>query len=310
MILCMNANAAIDKTVVIPGFHLNGIQRPERMLALAGGKGVNCARGLKHLGETPVVTGWAGGFSGQFIAAGLRAEGIATAFVPVEHESRTCLSILDPAGGTLTEIYEQGEPVPPEKVAELKAMFAAVVGQYAAVTFSGSLPPGVPASFYGELLEIARAAGVPGLLDSSGAALRQGLDLGRPALVKPNASEFTAIAGRELAGAAEIAAAADEIARRRQTIVVVSLGADGALAADGGAVLHARPPRLEIKSAVGSGDCTLAGLTYGLTHGFALAESLRYGVAAGTANALSVGAGSFTREDFERVLADVTVVTL
>ena len=147
MILCVNANAAIDKTVVIPGFHLNAIQRPERVLALAGGKGVNCARGLKHLGETPVVTGWAGGFNGQFIEAGLRAEGIATAFVPVAHESRTCLSILDPVDGTLTEIYEQGEPVPPEKVAELKAMFAAVVGQYTAVTFSGSLPPGVPASF-------------------------------------------------------------------------------------------------------------------------------------------------------------------
>ena len=307
MILCVNANAAIDKTVVIPSFHLNAIQRPERVLALAGGKGVNCARGLKHLGDTPVVTGWAGGFSGQFIEAGLRAEGIAAAFVPVAHESRTCLSILDPVDGTLTEIYEHGDPVPAEKVDEFRAMFRASVGQYAAVTFSGSLPPGVPASFYGELLEIARAAGVPGLLDSSGEALRQGLELGRPTLIKPNAKEFEVLAGRELARIADIAAAVEEVSRRHRTIVVVSVGAEGALASDGRELLHARPPRLAIKSAVGSGDCTLAGITYGLIRGFTLADAVRHGVAAGTANALSVGAGSFARDDFERVLADVTV---
>src|SRR3954453_17661776 len=103
MILCVNANAAIDKTVVVRGFRLNAIQRPEQVLALAGGKGANCARGLQRLGDTPLVMGWAGGFNGQFIAAGLRGEGISTAFVPLQAESRTCLSILDPAGGTLTE---------------------------------------------------------------------------------------------------------------------------------------------------------------------------------------------------------------
>jgi 6-phosphofructokinase 2 len=62
-----------------------------------------------------------------------------------------------------------------------------------------------------------------------------------------------------------------------------------------------------IVSAVGSGDCTLAGITYGLVRGWPLVDALRYGVAAGTANALSLGAGVFTLEDFERVRAQVTV---
>src|SRR5947209_3566371 len=119
MILCINANAAIDKTVVVPGFVLNEIQRPESVLALPGGKGANCAKGLKHLGESPLVSGWVGGFNGRFIEEGLQRQGIDTAFVYVEAESRTCLSILDPAQGTLTELYEKGDPIPAGKVEEI-----------------------------------------------------------------------------------------------------------------------------------------------------------------------------------------------
>jgi fructose-1-phosphate kinase PfkB-like protein len=55
MILCLNLNAAIDKTIVVSSFELNKIHRPESVIALAGGKGCNVARALKTLGEEPVV---------------------------------------------------------------------------------------------------------------------------------------------------------------------------------------------------------------------------------------------------------------
>jgi 1-phosphofructokinase family hexose kinase len=307
VILCVNANAAIDKTVVVSPFRLNAIHRPRQVLALAGGKGANVARALQRLGEHPVVAGWGGGYNGQFIAAGLHAEGIETAFVELAGESRTCLSILDPAAGTLTEIYEQGEPVPAAALAAFTDLFREIAGRYAAITLSGTLPPGVPTGFYSQLLATARAAGVPGLLDSSGEALRQGLATGAPLLIKPNTTEFAELVGQKLASATDIAAAATDVALRYGTIVVVSLGAGGLLAATGGEVVHARPPQVPIVSAVGSGDCTLAGITYGLVRGWPLVDALRYGVAAGTANALSLGAGVFTLEDFERVRAQVTV---
>src|SRR5512133_2378740 len=100
--LCVNANAAIDKTVVVPSFQLDKIHRPEQVVLLPGGKGINVARGLQTLGESVQVTGWAGGFAGQFIAAGLKQEGIQAEFAWCDFESRTCLSILDPENKTLT----------------------------------------------------------------------------------------------------------------------------------------------------------------------------------------------------------------
>lgn len=306
MILCVTANAAVDKTTVISPFRLNSIHRPQVMLALAGGKGCNVARALKTLGERALVTGWVGGFAGQLIERELQDEGIESAFVHTEAESRTCLSILDPEAGTTTEIYERGEPVSSEKLNALIERFEQLVPRCSAVALSGSLPAGVPSDFYARLIRIAHAANIPAYLDASGEALRQGLEA-KPDAIKPNKQEFADLVGGSLAGFKEYAAAAVEAAARYETMVVLSLGADGALAAVGSQVLHARPPQVTITSAVGSGDSLLAGFLYAAASGADLREQLRCAVAAGTANALRIGAGVFAREDFERIYADVNV---
>lgn len=88
---------------------------------------------------------------------------------------------------------------------------------------------------------------------------------------------------------------------------MLSLGPEGAIAARGPDAIHVRNPRVEAKSAVGSGDSMLAGLTFGFTHGFAFEDAVAYGVAAGTANTLHAGAGQFTLADFARVRAQVTI---
>lgn len=307
MILCLNLNAAVDKTALVSPFRINEIHRPQQVLALPGGKGANVARALKRLGETPVVGGWVGGFAGQFIESGLHDEGIETAFIHTASESRTCLSILDEANNTLTELYERGEPIPPEKIAELKVQFEADVDNYDAVTLCGSLPAGVPPGFYAELIAIARERGVPVMLDTSGEALRQGLTAG-PMLIKPNKKEFIDLAGTVLDNLPHFIDAAVRLSKRFSSIIVLSLGPDGAIAVDGEQAVHARPPDLTIKSAVGSGDCLLAGVAYGLMRSRPLEDALATGVAAGTANALRLGAGLFNAEDFERIRSQVTIV--
>jgi len=309
MILCVNPNAAIDKTVVVSPFRLGQIHRPIEVKALPGGKGCNVARALKRLGDEPVVTGWVGGYAGQFIEDGLHREGIATDFVHTDFESRTCLSILAPTSHTITEIYENGEPVPPDQIDALREHFRAIIGRYAAVTFSGSLPTGAPPGFYRDLIAIAKEAGVLTLLDSSRDPLRQGAEAG-PDLIKPNRDEVAALIGSAPQTFEQVTAAARTLARQYDTRAVISMGAEGAVASDGKMTLYARSPRVDAQSAVGSGDCMLAGLAWGLTRGLPLEESLRLGVAAGTANTLHIGAGQFTLESFEQVRSQVDIVVV
>jgi tagatose 6-phosphate kinase len=304
MILCLNLNAAIDKTIVVSSFEINKIHRPESVVMLAGGKGCNVARALKTLGEAPVVSGWVGGFAGQFIETGLQREGIQTDFIHTDFESRTCTSILDPAQKTMTEIYELGESVSLEKIDALREHIRTIIGNYQAITLSGSLPPGVPTDFYAGVIEIAKAAGVLTFLDTSGEALRRGIEA-RPFFVKPNEVEAKSLLGLKSDEPIDFAQAAAEISKRYQTNILLSLGAEGAVAAREDEVFVVKSPNVEAKSAVGSGDCTLAGFTYGILHGFSFEESIICGVAAGTANTLSIGAGQFKIEDFERLRGQV-----
>ena len=306
MILCVNLNAAIDKTIVVDSFQLGQIHRPKAVKSLPGGKGCNVARALKQFGEAPVVTGWVGGTAGQFIENGLRQEGIGTDFIYTDFESRTCTSVLDSSNQVMTEIYEKGDAVPPEKVAEMLARFGEMVGECTAVTLSGSLPPGVPQDFYAQLINLAHKTSVPTFLDSSKEALLQGV-AARPFLIKPNESEVAILAGRELTTTTDFATAAAAISSRYKTIVVLSLGKEGAIAAQGQEVIHVQNPQVEAQSAVGSGDCMLAGLAYGFTRGYPLAEAVKVGVAAGTANTLVIGAGQFTRRDFDDIYANIKV---
>ncbi len=306
MILCVNLNAAIDKTITIDGFDLGRIHRPLSVKSLAGGKGCNVARALRTLGENPIVTGWVGGTAGQFIEKRLQAEGIETDFVHTAAESRTCLSILDTQSQVLTEIYERGEPISAEKKIAMLEQFRKMVGRVSAVALSGSLPPGIASNFYAQLIHIAHGANVPVFLDSSDRALVHGV-LANPFLVKPNQAEVSALVDQPLSSVADFAAAATQIARRHRTTVVLSLGAKGAIVADADHVHHLQPPSVEAKSAVGSGDSLLAGLMYGVTRGWGLVESAKMGVAVGTANTLQIGAGQFATQDVERILPRIVV---
>ncbi len=307
MILCVNLNAAIDKTAVVPDFHLNGIHRPEKVIAFAGGKGCNVARAIRSLGGQSVVTGWVGGHAGRFIEENARSEGIATAFVHTQSESRTCLSILDPVNRTLTELYEPGNTVAPAEIVEWVDWFRRQISQYAAVTFSGSLPPGAPADCYARLIEIANTARVPTLLDSSGEALVLGMKA-RPALAKVNKTEFEELVGQRIETIEECEREALACSQQHATTVVISLGARGAVCARQNEVIRAQPPPVKVASAVGSGDSLLAGLALGIVQSLSLEEALRQGVAAGTANAMTIGAGIFAAEDYRQVLQDTVVL--
>ena len=307
MILCVNANAAIDKTVIVENFTLNAIHRPSVEMILPGGKSCNVARAAKTLGLSAVVAGWVGGHAGNFIEAALQEEGIQTAFIHTALESRTCLSIVDPVHGTLTEIYEKGQPVSAAEIQAFVRLYQEWLGRVDLVTLCGSLQAGVPPRLFADLALQARASGVRAVLDTSAAALHLGVEEGCPYMLKCNRSELAELAGKPLDNLEDLKQAARDLAQRRDMLVVVTLGAAGAVAVAEGRLWLAHAPRIAAVSAVGSGDAFLAGLACGLLSDQVFAESLRLAVAAGSANALQLGAGRLNLADVQRLREQVIV---
>ncbi len=291
-ILTVTLNAAVDKTYIVPGFALNQVHRPTEMRVSPGGKGINVARVYRTMGGEAEATGFLGGANGDYLARALEAEGIPDRCLRVAGEARVCIAILDPTAGTQTEINELGPLIIPDEMITLETRLRKLLPGYSAVVLSGSIPPGVPASIYAEIIRMARKAEVPAILDASGENLAQGI-AASPFLAKPNVHELAVlnIGGDGWGSSAQALRETFNL-----TLAMVTGGSRGAVLASIDGVWEAIPPSVEVVSAVGSGDSLTAAFMWSYHQDGNLPEALRLGVAAGAANAQTFGAGFCSRE--------------
>ena len=303
-ILTVTLNACVDKTYTVPGFALGRVHRPSQTLVTAGGKGINVARAYRTLGGEATATGFLGGANGDFLQRAMLTEGITPQFVRVTEESRVCIAIMDPVGGTQTELNENGPRVTPADGDALLALLRELLPGRNAVVISGSIPPGTPPTLYRDIVALAQEGfGVRAVLDSSGEALRLGAQA-RPFLLKPNVHEAHTLG----VGAEGCVEAARELRTACGVpLALVTDGPRGAALAGLEGVWEAVPPPVAVASAVGSGDSLTAAFLWGLANGYNEGEALRVGVAAGAANATAYGAAFFSR-DLVFALAEQTSV--
>ncbi|QNK60123.1 1-phosphofructokinase family hexose kinase [Paenibacillus sp. PAMC21692] len=305
MIVTVTLNASIDKTYYVPAWSKGGGARAVRTISTAGGKGLNVARVLRQLGhENVAATGFTAGYNGMYIAERIVEAGIRAAFVEAHGESRICMNVIDQSDGSSTEVLEQGIEVGEEQLSELRQTLRLLSREAALVIFAGSLPRGVPADWYAELIGIAREEGALAFLDTSGEALLLGLD-GKPDFVKPNEEEINALLPGEERG--DVLRGLSVLMERGITNAAITLGSAGAVAGSKGKFYKVGLPMLKTVNAVGSGDAFVAGYAYGCVRGWPSAECLRYGAAAGSANALSPMTGDVSADLMAALLEQVKV---
>ena len=117
MIYTVTLNPALDKTVEIPSFTTDGVNRITSIRTDPGGKGINVSKVVAALGSTSRALGILGGSTGQMISEALSGLNMTCDFLPVEGNTRINLKVVDPIAHTSTEINEPGVPVDPAEAA-------------------------------------------------------------------------------------------------------------------------------------------------------------------------------------------------
>jgi 1-phosphofructokinase len=258
VIITVTPNPAIDRTLEVSALRLGEVNRSVSRSVEPSGKGVNVTRALLRNGIRSMAVVPVGGPEGAQFAGLLEDEDVPYVSLPIAGSVRVNISVRSP-GGVVTKINEPGPTLTWGDAEKLADGVLAVVGRGDWVVGSGALPGGVASDFYAELVTRVRQAGARFALDSSGEALRRGLETW-PDLVKPNRDELADLVGTPLPTLAEVITAAETVQERTSGAVVVSLGADGGVLVDGrGPVLHADLPVGSVRSAVGAGDNFLAG---------------------------------------------------
>ncbi len=295
MIYTVTLNPAVDRELSVPAIEFDSVLRATAWRVDFGGKGFNVSRMLMSLGTPNMALGFAGGRSGELLRDGLEDLGIKTEFVWVEGETRTNVSIVSQADGRYVKANEPGPAIAPADCQALEDKIRSLVQPDDWWVLAGSLPPGVPVTYYVNLIQVIKEAGGYAVLDTSGEALAAGCTAG-PHLVKPNELEAHTLTGMPIDSLEEVSAAAAEIQRKGIAIVVISLGKDGALLTDGDETWIASSPAIIERNPIGAGDSLVGGLVWSLHQLHAPAESLRWGVACGAGTASTSGTGVGTRE--------------
>lgn len=309
MILTVTLNVALDRTVAVPRIALGNRHRAIDARVTAGGKGVNVARALKSLGEPVIAAGLAAGPTGVRIRELLGDEQVLYDFTEVAGDSRTNLSIVDPASGEQTEINERGPTVYPEEVERFIERIEYLAGGARLCVLAGSLPPGVENEFYAQLVATMRSRGIPVLLDSEGEPMSAGMRAG-PQMITPNKSEAEELVGHEFESREELFSVLRELVALGPAEAAITLP-DGCVAIVGEGVeqrmLEVTIDPLEPISTVGSGDAFVAGYTAALFDGLSPERCLAYAVACGAESTQHLGAGRLDRARAESLLDSVEV---
>lgn len=306
MIVTVTPNPSLDRTAGLPGPIVRGqVHRFSGSTVVAAGKGVNISRGLHGAGvpTTTVVPA----ADHDPLLDDLIADGIPTVGVPVSEPVRVNLTVTEP-DGTTTKFNDPGAHLTPAELAAFEDAVLAASDGADWVVMAGSLPPGMPTDWYAAMVPRIREHGARIAIDTSDAplvALASNLPESAPDLVKPNSVELAQLCGGD-GDAMEAEAAAGSfgpvIGAARDLIgwgiaeVMVTLGGAGALLVHKDRAWHAVAAPVEVKSTVGAGDSSLAGLLLGRSQGLDDAECLRTAVSWGSAAASLPGSTTPTIE--------------
>lgn len=311
MILTVTMNPSIDVSYPLESLQLDTVNRVEKVTKTAGGKGLNVTRVLHQL-KTPVTaTGVMGGFFGDYMLDQLDQTGITHSFTKIAGEARSSIAILHE--GKQTEILEKGPTVSQSEQAAFLAHFKTLLKTADLVTISGSLAKGFPIDFYETLILEAEKENKKVLLDASGTALTTALKgEAAPYLIKPNKEELEGLLNlsEKLTTPEKIKEALSTDLFKKVPVVVVSLGADGAVAKAGDEFYEIKIPKINFVNAVGSGDSTIAGFAYGLSRQENLITVLKDGMTCGMLNAQEEKTGYINPEHFQELFEKIQVTSL
>jgi 6-phosphofructokinase 2 len=298
-IITLTVNPSLDKSTQFTGLVAEQKIRCQTARYDAGGGGINVSKAISRLGGDSLCVFTSGGSPGIKLEELVKKEGIEIKTIPTENWTRENLVALDVTTNSQyrfcfpgTSISELEKETIIQTIRELKPKY---------LVASGSLNEGLSADFYQQIADLAQASGTKLIVDTSGEALKKVLEKG-VYLVKPNIGELAKLIGVERLETNEVEAAARKLIEKGSAeIVVVSIGAQGAVLVTATQTEFVAAPDVIKKSTVGAGDSMVGAMVWALSQNKSLKEVVQWGVACGSAATMNEGTQLFKLEDAKRL---------
>lgn len=305
MITIITFNPSIDRLYKLDTFEVGSVQRANFVNPTAGGKGLNVAKVVKALGETPNCLGFLGGYNGLYIENEIEKIGLKNEFTKISGETRICLNIID-KNGISTEVLEKGPVVTEDDIKSFEDKLEVILKDTKVLVASGSLLGGIEQDYYKKISDICSSKNIKFILDTSGRSLELALD-SNIYLIKPNTDELEYLTKNKISNKEDAISAAKQLINRGIENVCVSMGKDGMILLTKDSIYEVAIPKINVQNPVGSGDSSIAGFAYGILKGYSLEDCLKISNACGMSNALYMETGHIELDDIKRFTEQIKV---
>lgn len=306
MILTVTLNPSVDISYRVEAFRPYAVNRSSRTIKTAGGKGLNVSRVLKILGADLKATGFLGGELGAFIKKELDRAEIKNDFLFTDKATRNCIAIISEEGQT--EVLEKGPHLEKADREAFMEKYARLCTEADIVAISGSAPEGVGTDFIEEMIRIAKRNHARVIADMSGKNLKEIVFSFRekPFAIKPNLEEFLDLIGKNAEEEQSIKEALLEYTQGIE-LVMLSCGKNGAYIKEKNRVWKADIPKIESVNPIGSGDSTVAGLSYALAEGKGMEEAIKLANACGMSNCMNEKTGHIELDQVRKLKEKISL---
>ena len=302
----LTLNPCMDKTIDIDALIYGGTNKIRAVQNDISGKGINVSAVLRNFGVTTRCLGFNYSEGARVVEKFLDDLEIPHDFVRVPGHLRTNIKIFEQSTRTMMEFNEAGLSVPKEALNKLMDKIEDCTRKTTILTLSGSLPTGVPANTYRNIIQNANLTGCKTILDTSGKSLQEGIKA-IPYMIKPNVQELTNAFAEEI----EAGKTLDDIVKMLLTqgihYICLSAGNRGTYLATQEKILYAKPLDILVRGVQGAGDSMVAGMCMAILQEKSDEEVLAYGMAAAGGSLERSGTLLCLREDLERLLPQVKV---
>ena len=310
MILTVTLNSAIDKVLLVDEFTPGLPMQAHKVVTSVGGKGLDAAVTLRHLGVETVGLAFVAGENGRQLAGLLESYGILPELVWVDGETRICYVIAESKTQRLSHIKVGELQISSQQLQQFLNTYKKRLAGASWVICAGSIPPSLPGSFYGILVQSASQAGVRVLVDGSQEAILATLAY-HPAIIKMNWEEFIWTFKKDSDSFEDLVSKARQVySQQNLTSLIITCGSRGILAFTQEGNFHARAPIQPVLNAAGAGDAVSAALAWRLSLDDAWPAALKWAAATAAAVVLTEGTADCRLRDVQAIYPNTVVEPL
>lgn len=285
LVICLSPT--FQRMMVFKDFNENEVNRSDRILEIASGKGINVSRVLGNLGRPALNLIQLGGPRVEEFLSLCSKDHLAVKYISVEAPIRTCTTIINEKKHTSTELVEESRMVKEGDSEALFSLFLSLIDSFSAVVIAGTKAKGFSSSLYSEIVRECKRRGKLVILDVKGKELENSL-LEKPDIIKPNLSELCSTFLPDI-GLLEnedscflrerVEALLREVYSKYGTRSVITRGKYPSWVFDGNDFMEVESDiSLPVVNTIGCGDTLTGALTHSLLNGDTLFSAVKFGM--------------------------------